>query len=168
MRCTLQEIRRFLRWYESNTSDVANFAPLLLLPVQIAKKMQGRRAIYSIKAAAETPEINLSLRELLLRDSPDASRNMPDFDDEGRSQEGWSTTPAVTAQSRLFIIPGGTLINRRMISPRMTASRFRQLQLAAEERELTGEASSLVSRQSDAVDEMREKFRFLRSLHWRS
>jgi hypothetical protein len=67
----------FLRWYESNDSDVASFAPLLLLPVHIAKKLQGRKAIYSNKAAAETPEINLSLRELLLRDSstrPDISR----------------------------------------------------------------------------------------------
>jgi hypothetical protein len=53
----------FLRWYESNDSDVASFAPLLLLPVQIAKKLQSRKAIYSIKAAAETPEINLSLRK---------------------------------------------------------------------------------------------------------
>jgi hypothetical protein len=49
----------FLRWYESNDSDVANFAPLLLLPVQISKRRQGRRAVYSIKAASETPEINL-------------------------------------------------------------------------------------------------------------
>jgi hypothetical protein len=48
-----------LRWYESNDSDVANFAPLLLLPVQISKRLQGRRAVYSIKAASETPEINL-------------------------------------------------------------------------------------------------------------
>jgi len=72
----------FLRWYESNDSDVANFAPLLLLPVQIAKRLQGRRAVYSIKAASETPEINLSLRESLLRNSPDVPRQLPDFDDE--------------------------------------------------------------------------------------
>jgi Protein of unknown function (DUF4011) len=79
----------FLRWYESNASEVINVAPLLLLPVQIAKRMQGRRAIYSIKAAAETPEINLSLRELLLRDSPDVSRNLPDFDDEADGVESY-------------------------------------------------------------------------------
>jgi very-short-patch-repair endonuclease len=72
----------FLRWYGSNDSDVPNFAPLLLLPVQIAKRLQGRRAVYSIKAASETPEINLSLRELLLRNSPDVTRHLPDFDDE--------------------------------------------------------------------------------------
>jgi hypothetical protein len=72
----------FLLWYSSNDSDVANFAPLLLLPVQISKRLQGRRAVYSIKAASETPEINLSLRELLLREPPDVSRHLPDFDDE--------------------------------------------------------------------------------------
>jgi len=72
----------FLRWYESNDSDVANFAPLLLLPVQISKRLQGRRAVYSIKAASETPEVNLSLRELMLRNSPDVARYLPDFDDE--------------------------------------------------------------------------------------
>ena len=72
----------FLRWYESNDSDVANFAPLLLLPVQISKRRQGRGAVYSIKAASETPEINLSLRECMLRNSPDVARHLLDFDDE--------------------------------------------------------------------------------------
>jgi hypothetical protein len=79
----------FLRWYESNDSDTPNFAPLLLLPVQISKRLQGRRAVYSIKAASETPEINLSLRELLLRNSPDVSRHIPDFDEEGDGIESY-------------------------------------------------------------------------------
>ena len=79
----------FLRWYESNDSDVANFAPLLLLPVQISKRVQGRRAVYSIKAASETPEINLSLRELMLRNSPDVTRHFPDFDDEADGIESY-------------------------------------------------------------------------------
>ncbi|HLH94255.1 MAG TPA: DUF4011 domain-containing protein [Xanthobacteraceae bacterium] len=75
----------FLRWYESNDSDIANFAPLILLPVQIAKQLQGRKAIYSIKAGADTPEINLSLREFLSRESPDVSRYLPDFNEESDS-----------------------------------------------------------------------------------
>jgi very-short-patch-repair endonuclease len=79
----------FLRWYESNDSDTPNFAPLLLLPVQISKRLQGRRAVYSIKAASETPEINRSLRELLLRNSPDVSRHIPDFDEEGDGIESY-------------------------------------------------------------------------------
>ena len=79
----------FLRWYESNDSDVPNFAPLLLLPVQLSKRLQGRRAIYSVKAASETPEINLSLRELMLRNSPDVSRHLPDFDEETDGVESY-------------------------------------------------------------------------------
>jgi hypothetical protein len=43
----------FLRWYESNASDVPNFAPLLLLPVELKKRMEARRATYCINAAAE-------------------------------------------------------------------------------------------------------------------
>ena len=46
----------FLRWFESPTSDVANFAPLLLLPVELKKRMEARRAIYCIKATAEQPD----------------------------------------------------------------------------------------------------------------
>lgn len=79
----------FLRWYDSNDSDVVNFAPLLLLPVQITKKLHGRKAIYSVKAATETPEINLSLRELLLRNSPDVARQLPEFDDENDTIENY-------------------------------------------------------------------------------
>jgi hypothetical protein len=78
-----------LRWYESNDSDIPNFAPLLLLPVQLSKRLQGRRAVYSLKAVAETPEINLSLRELMLRNSPDVSRHLPDFDDETDGLESY-------------------------------------------------------------------------------
>jgi very-short-patch-repair endonuclease len=72
----------FLRWFESPTSEVTNFAPLLLLQVELRKRMEGRRAIYLIKAAAEQPDINLSLRELLLRSSPDSSRELPEFDED--------------------------------------------------------------------------------------
>jgi hypothetical protein len=64
----------FLRWYESNGSEVSNFAPLLLLPVEIHKRIEHRRAVYKLKAAAEAAEINLSLRELLKRNSPDFPR----------------------------------------------------------------------------------------------
>jgi very-short-patch-repair endonuclease len=70
----------FLRWYERNDGDVANFAPLLLLPVELKKRMEGRRAIYTVRAVAEFPEINLSLREWLARASP--SRKLPEFDEE--------------------------------------------------------------------------------------
>src|SRR5271163_1463473 len=70
----------FLRWYERTDSETVNFAPLLLLPVELKRRMEGRRAIYTVRAVAEFPEINLSLREWLARASP--SRKLPEFDDE--------------------------------------------------------------------------------------
>jgi very-short-patch-repair endonuclease len=77
----------FLRWHERNDADTANFAPLLLLPVELKKRMEGRQAIYTVRAAAEFPEINLSLREWLARASP--SRKLPDFDDESAGIESY-------------------------------------------------------------------------------
>jgi Protein of unknown function (DUF4011) len=77
----------FLRWYERDDSDVANFAPLLLLPVELEKRVEGSRAIYTVRATAEFPEINLSLREWLARVS--ASRELPDFDDESDGIESY-------------------------------------------------------------------------------
>jgi len=70
----------FLRWYGRDDSDVANLAPLLLLPVELERRMEGSRAIDTVRAMAEFPEINLSLGERLARASP--SRKLPDFDDE--------------------------------------------------------------------------------------
>jgi len=70
----------FLRWFDGGVTDIPNFAPLLLLPVQIKKQVVQRRATYSLHAISEEPEINLSLRELLLRRPPDVPRNLPEFD----------------------------------------------------------------------------------------
>ncbi len=77
----------FLRWYERTDSETVNFAPLLLLPVELKRRMDGRRAIYTIRAVAEFPEINLSLREWLARASP--SRKLPEFDDENDVVESY-------------------------------------------------------------------------------
>jgi hypothetical protein len=77
----------FLRWYERDDSDVVNFAPLLLLPVEVQRRMEGRRAIYTVRAMAEFPEINLSLREWLARASP--GRKLPEFDDESEGIESY-------------------------------------------------------------------------------
>ena len=104
----------FMRWYESNDSDVANFAPLLLLPVQISKRLSGRRAVYNIKAASETPEINLSLRELMFRNSPDVSRHLPDFDEETDGIESYF-------QKVLIAIEG---LNRWRIERNLTLGHF--------------------------------------------
>jgi very-short-patch-repair endonuclease len=77
----------FLRWYERDDSDVVNLAPLLLLPVELRRRMEERRAIYSVRAMAEFPEINLSLREWLARASP--GRKLAEFDDESEGIESY-------------------------------------------------------------------------------
>ena len=50
--------------------------------LSLKREWRARRAIYCIKTAAEQPEVNLSLREWLLRASPDLSRKLPEFDEE--------------------------------------------------------------------------------------
>jgi hypothetical protein len=77
----------FLRWYERTDGETVSFAPLLLLPVELKRRMEGRRAIYTVRAVAEFPEINLSLREWLARASP--GRKLPEFDDESDSVESY-------------------------------------------------------------------------------
>jgi len=59
----------FLEWYEAETSDVAFFAPLLLLPVQIDRDLKDHRYRYFISGndGAE-PTYNVSLKERLKRD----------------------------------------------------------------------------------------------------
>lgn len=70
----------FLRWFDSSASTVPNFAPLLLMPVEIAKSVEKRKIHYRLQAAGEAPETNLTLRELLIRDPPDVPRTLPEFD----------------------------------------------------------------------------------------
>jgi len=77
----------FLRWYERDDGETVNFAPLLLLPVELKRRMENRRAIYTVRAVAEFPEINLSLREWLARASP--SRKLPEFDEENDVVESY-------------------------------------------------------------------------------
>lgn len=74
---TLYLVFGFLEWFEADASDKHYTAPLLLLPVKLEKKKTiGRKAIFNLSAAAEAPEINLSLKKRLERDF---NRLLPDF-----------------------------------------------------------------------------------------
>ncbi len=67
----------FLEWYESDASDKANFAPLLLLPVKIETSTpRGKKAFY-VSAREETAESNVSLQKFL--ESDKYGRALPTF-----------------------------------------------------------------------------------------
>lgn len=58
-----------LEWYESDSSDKANFAPLVLLPVDIERRLKSAQYVYVIRCGANAePQINTTLREKLRRD----------------------------------------------------------------------------------------------------
>ena len=58
----------FLEWYESESSEKAHFAPLLLLPMKIeSRKVQGKK-IFTLSATAGAAESNLTLQKYMERD----------------------------------------------------------------------------------------------------
>jgi hypothetical protein len=77
----------FLRWHERTGDGFENLAPLLLLPVALERRIEGPRAVYTVRALADHPENNLSLREALSRASP--SRRLPEFDEESDGIESY-------------------------------------------------------------------------------
>lgn len=73
----------FLRWYESESSEVERFAPLILLPVDLVR--ERARGKFRLVYRDQDLEPNLSLRALL---ESDFGLTLPDFP-EG---EGWLPT----------------------------------------------------------------------------
>lgn len=53
----------FLRWYEDEKSAKPRYAPLVLVPVDIVRKMQDRS--YSIRARDEETQMNITVLEML-------------------------------------------------------------------------------------------------------
>ncbi len=53
----------FLEWYETDRSEKARYAPLVLIPVNITRKIQDR--MYTIKPRDEAAQINITLLEML-------------------------------------------------------------------------------------------------------
>jgi very-short-patch-repair endonuclease len=70
----------FLEWYEAEDSSKKHFAPLLLLPVSVNKRKNGRgRKIFSIAATAESADTNLSLQKRLQKDF---NRTLPEIEED--------------------------------------------------------------------------------------
>ena len=68
----------FLRWYESDASDLPRYAPLLLLPVDVVR--EGARSIFKLVARDEDLDANLSLDALLKSDFTLSLPAWPDSD----------------------------------------------------------------------------------------
>jgi hypothetical protein len=76
----------FVRWYASAESDAAKIAPLLLLPVTLSRRLEEARAIYAVRATAESPVLNPSLREWFVQAGAPA---LSEFDPESDGIESF-------------------------------------------------------------------------------
>lgn len=56
----------FLKWYETDKSEQVRYAPLVLVPVDIVKKLQER--CYVLRVRDEETQMNITLLEMLRRD----------------------------------------------------------------------------------------------------
>src|SRR5690554_5635117 len=56
----------FLKWYETSNSELARYAPILLLPVEIVRK--SAQIGYIIRSREEEPFMNITLLEMLKQD----------------------------------------------------------------------------------------------------
>lgn len=70
----------FLEWYESDVSDKPLFSPLLLLPVDMDRKLARSKYQYLVQSVGDDIEINLTLSERLHHDF---SVRLPAFDEAG-------------------------------------------------------------------------------------
>jgi len=56
----------FLRWYENEKKEKPRIAPIILIPVDIVRKIHDRS--YTIRIRGEEPQLNVTLLELLRQD----------------------------------------------------------------------------------------------------
>ncbi len=63
---TLYVALGFLRWYETDVSEKPRYAPLVLVPVDIVRKVQEKA--YIIRSRGEDAQVNITLLEMLRQD----------------------------------------------------------------------------------------------------
>ena len=93
----------FLRWYESDSSQIERFAPLILLPVDLER--DSARGRFRLVFRDQDLEPNLSLRALL---STDFGLTLPDFpegDDWFPSEYFRNVQSAVSSRARWRVRP---------------------------------------------------------------
>jgi hypothetical protein len=74
----------YLEWYEAPTAQTPMYAPLLLHPVNIDRKIVSGKYRYSIGSFGEETEINITLSERLHQDF---HRRLPPLDEDDRPED---------------------------------------------------------------------------------
>jgi very-short-patch-repair endonuclease len=69
----------YLEWYEAPSSHVPMYAPLLLFPIDIERKIVNGKYRYSVGSVEEESQINITLSERLYKDF---HRRLPALDEE--------------------------------------------------------------------------------------
>ena len=93
----------FLRWYESASSGIERFAPLILLPVDLRRdSVRGR---FKLALRDEDMDPNLSLRAMLKADFDLALPDFPEGSDWLPSQYFARASEAVSSQPRWEVRP---------------------------------------------------------------
>lgn len=69
----------FLEWFESDDSDKALFAPLVLVPAEMRKRVEKGAISFSIQALDEEPQVNITLAARL---KSDFRLTLPELEDE--------------------------------------------------------------------------------------
>lgn len=64
---TLYAAYGFLEWYESDTSNKANLAPLIMQPLEISREIVGGRYTYKLTSTGEDAQENITLAQRLLQ-----------------------------------------------------------------------------------------------------
>jgi len=88
----------FLEWYESDSSDAPRYAPLLLIPVDLART--GTAARFKVSYREEDPATNLSLQTKLDKEFDIKLPDVPDLEDLCPSEYFVSVESAIAGQSR--------------------------------------------------------------------
>lgn len=88
----------FLEWYESDSSDAPRYAPLLLIPVDLART--GAAARFKVSYREEDPATNLSLQTKLDKEFGIKLPDVPDLEDLSPGEYFKSVENAISGQAR--------------------------------------------------------------------
>lgn len=104
-----------LRWYDTDTSDVARHAPLLLLPVQLERTSAAEK--FKLRARAEPVSPNLTLQAKMKGEFSLIVEDLVDEDEVDVSAYFASVAETVRGKARWEVLPdarhGGTTAERR-------------------------------------------------------
>jgi hypothetical protein len=99
----------FLRWFESDSSDIPRESPLILMPVELVR--DDRRATFNLRARDTEIVTNMPLQERLRTDFgfelPEISEDegfSPEgyFDDPPGPARGWTSSPGTHTSGRPY------------------------------------------------------------------